>query len=569
MLNVSWLRPSKKSALETELQETLIRFDLVNRSSSDGLWDMRYPADAKVDAQTPFIWSDRFRSMLGYTDDKDFPNILGSWASLLHPDHEARTLDAFAKHLADRTGRTPYDVEYQLKMRSGEYRWFRARGTTLRDAAGNPLRVAGSLTDITEQKQRSDELETALIRFKLVNDSSTEGLWDMVYPGDGQILPDTPFWWSDRFRSMLGYAGLSDFPNVLKSWAALLHPDHEARTLAAFSAHLMDKTGRTSYDVEYQLKTRSQGYRWFRACGTTLRDAAGNPLRVAGSLKDIDDDKRRAHELQETLGQRVAAFEAIAANVSKLLSAASDMDRSSGSLAANARQTSETIATTAGFSDAIVRNAQSVASAIDAMSATITDIAKSVAHATAVADGAVTMARETNVTIEQLDAGSRQVGEIIRVIESIADQTNLLALNAAIEAARAGEHGRGFAVVADEVRKLATDSQRAIKEINDKVGVITTGTQASVSAITRITAVINEISGIQTTIASAVEQQAAATRDIAGNSAQTAQGSLQIANSVAAVSAMADQSLNLSAGVAQCSGQLSTISKELDLIAKA
>jgi PAS domain S-box-containing protein len=75
-------------------------------------------------------------------------------------------------------------------------------------------------------------------------------------------------------------------------------PDHEARTLAAFAAHLDDRTGRTPYDVECQLKIRSGKYRWFRAYGATQRDATGKPLRVAGSLKDIDDDKGREEELE-------------------------------------------------------------------------------------------------------------------------------------------------------------------------------------------------------------------------------------------------------------------------------
>lgn len=560
-------RSTKKNQLEHDLKEALIRFDLVNRSSQDGLWDMIYPADGQIGAQTPFMWSDRFREMLGYRDEADFPNVLGSWASLLHPEDERATLDLFARHLQDRSGRTPYDIEYQLRTRSDGYRWFRARGTTLRDNAGNPLRVAGSLIDITDDKHRSQELETALVRFKLVNESSTEGLWDMVYPSDGNVLPETPFWWSDRFRTMLGYTGVNDFPNVLKSWAGLLHPNDSDRTFAAFTAHLMDRTGRTPYDIEYQLKTRSGAYRWFRACGTTLRDPAGNPLRVAGSLKDIDDEKRRDQELQRTLAQQAASFDAIAASVVTLLGAAGEMDRTSRTLTLNSRQTSETIASTAQNADQIVRNAQSVAEAIDQMSATITDIAKNVSSATTVADGAVAVARETNATIEKLAEGSRQVGEFIGVIETIADQTNLLALNAAIEAARAGEHGRGFAVVADEVRKLATDSQRAIKEINAIVRTIQTGTAASITAVARIGGVINEISAIQGSIATAIEQQAAATRSIAGISAETAAGSLQIAKSVADVASMTGQSLTLSANVQECSGQLSTISRELETVA--
>jgi PAS domain S-box-containing protein len=561
------LRLGESKRLARELQETLIRFDLVNRSTSDGLWDMAYPADGNLGPQTPFIWTDRFRHLLGYSGEADFPNVLGSWATLLHPDHEARTLAAFAAHLTDHSGKTPYDVEYQLKTRHAGYRWFRARGTTLRDANGNPLRVAGSLTDITADKARADELETAMTRFRLVNEGSTEGLWDMVLPLDGNVSPETPFWWSDRFRVLLGYSSERDFPNILKSWASLLHPDHEARTLAAFAAHLEDRTGRTPYDVEYQLKTRSGAYRWFRAYGATQRDANGKPLRVAGSLKDIDDDKRRDADLQLALTAQRDAFESIAASVRQLLAAAGDMDRTSSTLSLNASRTSDTIASTAGQAAQIVLNAQSVATAIEEMSSTINDISENVSNATAVANGAVAIARETNATIEQLDNGSRQVGDIIRVIESIADQTNLLALNAAIEAARAGEQGRGFAVVADEVRKLATDSQRAIKEINDKVRGIVSGTAASISAITRISSVIDQISAIQSSIATAVEEQAATTRNIAGISAQTAAGSLQIAKSVNDIIAMADNSLNLATNVAQCSTQLSTISQELGAIA--
>ncbi|MBC7920615.1 MAG: PAS domain-containing protein, partial [Ferruginibacter sp.] len=175
--------------------------------------------------------------------------------------------------------------------KSGTYQWFRAVGKTLRDEQGKPLRVAGSLIDIQTLKdlhaERQAETKVLLQRFNLAAQTTMEGLWDMVVPDDLVFTDDTPFWWADRFRQMLGYRDEQDFPNRLDSWSNLLHPDHKAATLAAFSAHLMDYSGQTPYDVEYQLKLKSGAYQWFRAVGKTLRDEQGKPLRVAGSLIDI------------------------------------------------------------------------------------------------------------------------------------------------------------------------------------------------------------------------------------------------------------------------------------------
>jgi PAS domain S-box-containing protein len=133
-----------------ELQ--LTKLNLVVHASKIGLWDMEVIQDDPVNPSNAFVWSDEFRRMLGYTDENDFPNLLSSWSDLLHPDDKEAALDAFAKHILDKTGKTPYDVEYRLLRKTGEYAYYRASGESIRDKNGNSIRVAGALMDITDTK---------------------------------------------------------------------------------------------------------------------------------------------------------------------------------------------------------------------------------------------------------------------------------------------------------------------------------------------------------------------------------------------------------------------------------
>jgi len=133
-----------------ELQ--LAKLNLVVQGTKIGLWDMEVVHDDPVNPNNTFIWSDEFRHMLGYTDENDFPNILSSWSNLLHPEDKEATLNAFAKHMLDNTGKTPYDVEYRLLRKTGEYAYYRASGESIRDKDGNAIRVAGALMDITDTK---------------------------------------------------------------------------------------------------------------------------------------------------------------------------------------------------------------------------------------------------------------------------------------------------------------------------------------------------------------------------------------------------------------------------------
>jgi PAS domain S-box-containing protein len=133
-----------------ELQ--LAKLNLVVQATKIGLWDMEVVRDDPVNPNNTFVWSDEFRHMLGYTDEHDFPNVLSSWSNLLHPEDKEKALDVFAKHMLDTTGKTPYDVEYRLLRKTGEYAYYRASGESIRDENGNAVRVAGALMDITDTK---------------------------------------------------------------------------------------------------------------------------------------------------------------------------------------------------------------------------------------------------------------------------------------------------------------------------------------------------------------------------------------------------------------------------------
>ncbi len=267
--------------------------------------------------------------------------------------------------------------------------------------------------------------------------------------------------------------------------------------------------------------------------------------------------------LSNLLEKLQATFIAFAENSNTLAAASEELTAVSTEMSANAEETSAQSNVVSAASEQVSKNTQTVATGIEEMSASIKEIAKNATEAAKVATEAVKVAHVTNGTIAKLGESSAEIGKVIKVITSIAQQTNLLALNATIEAARAGEAGKGFAVVANEVKELAKETAKATEDISQKIETIQSDTKGAVDAIAQITMIINQINGISSTIASAVEEQTATTNEISRNVAEASKGTSEIAQNISSVATAARSTSEGATSSLKAASELTRMAAEL------
>ena len=310
--SVEDITPVRRSA--EALSEANSRFDLAVRGASVGIWEVSLPdGDMYV--------SDRLKEIVGApvtpAKDKDrFIWNLDVFLSNIHEEDRDRMRAAIEDHLA---GGAAFEQQYRFRhTETGEFIHVLLRAQAEWDEDGVPIRMAGSLEDVSERVADIEALRMSEIRFKLAADGASVGIWDWL-----NVDEDVEYW-SPNFYRLLGYQP-GEMKASIETFQRLLHPDDSDATFAALTRHYEN---RTPFHVEYRLRHKSGGYRWFLGTGQAAFNEDGKPVRMVGSIQDIHDRKVAeqrlitanedldqfasvaSHDLQEPL-RKVAQFSAL------------------------------------------------------------------------------------------------------------------------------------------------------------------------------------------------------------------------------------------------------------------
>lgn len=420
---------AQNTALKEELEKfkheadvNLRMLESVNNSTHLAIW-MAFFNEAGE--QTDVYFTDEMRRALGYSAE-ELPATVDSLGKIIHPEDVERVFAAYGAAVANKNAK--YDIDYRLLSKSGEYRMFHAAGECVRTPEGKPEFFIGTFTDIQDQIETKETLEINQRRQGAVDQMMLEGSWSMDLTKYAIDDPSSPMVFSKQFKTILGYSNSVDFPDVMSSWITKMHPDDVQEASEAMGKQLADSSGQTVFDMEYRMLHKDGEYRWVRASSMVVwSQDKTTPLMAAGTILDITEQKKNQLKFRTEMAPQIESLREGITNIASTVKVATDQ-----------------------MND-VAAQQQEMASAAEKIS-------------------------------EAVDSSM----EIITSIKNIADQTNLLSLNASIEAARAGDAGKGFAVVAGEVQTLSNST----KETTDHISVILGDMNASIKdmlgKITRI-----------------------------------------------------------------------------------
>ncbi len=279
----------EREQAERTVRESEERYALAVAGSTDGIWDWDILSDT-------VFYSERFREFLGYVPE-EFPSTLDAFRSFLHPVDADAVWAAVERHLQERV---PYNIKYRLQTKSGEYRWFLARGQAIWDSKGNPTRMSGSIQDITELKQAEESLRKSEEKYRLL----IKTIPAVVYKG----YPDWRIEFVDKkIEALTGHAP-DKFNSGRTKWSDIIVEEDLEPVNESFIQAL--KTEKV-YTREYRIREISGEIKWIQDRGYIVCDNQGEVEFISGVFFDITDRKIQEEEFRKTKKLLQSVFDGI------------------------------------------------------------------------------------------------------------------------------------------------------------------------------------------------------------------------------------------------------------------